>query len=164
MATRHGSCPAPDDDGLGDFRSMGDMRADASKGSRELLKALRRMNRRAVIASRPRRKHSRARKSYGTFEDRQLAKAQVERLQRTVAEHFGIPVATMTGKRGSQAIAGKRQIAMYLAREVIRCSYPDIGKCFGGRDHTTVIHACQTVESNPELASLARFLRERIAV
>lgn len=160
MATRHGSCPAPDDEGLGDFRSAAAMKADAHRGSRQLLKAIRRMERKAL----PRRKCSRARKNYGTFEDRQLAKLQVERLQRTVAGHFGIPVEAMTGKRGSPPTAECRQVAMYLARKVILCSYPDIGKCFGGRDHTTVIHACQMVESKPELASLAMYLRERIVV
>jgi chromosomal replication initiator protein len=111
----------------------------------------------------PRRKLTRARKSYGTFEDRQLAKHQVERLQRVVAGHFGIPVETMTGTRGSPEVAEKRQVAMYLAREVILCSYPDIGKCFK-RDHSTVMHACNSVRQNPELASLATYLRERIAV
>lgn len=159
MATRHGSCPSPDDDGLGDFSSTGAMYADARQGSKKLLKALQRMARRAA----PRRKLNRARKNYGTFEDRQLAKLQMERLQREVAGHFGIPIETMTGRRGQKPIAEKRQIAMYLAREVILCSYPDIGKCFK-RDHSTVMHACQLVRETPELASLATYLRERIVV
>jgi chromosomal replication initiator protein len=51
---------------------------------------------------------------------------------------------------------------MYLARNVIRCSFPSIAKEFGRKDHTTVIHACQVVERDPELKAQAEALRARV--
>ena len=67
----------------------------------------------------------------------------VENIQKTVAEYFKIRVADLLSKRRSRSIARPRQIAMALAKELTTHSLPEIGDAFGGRDHTTVLHACR---------------------
>jgi chromosomal replication initiator protein len=67
-------------------------------------------------------------------------------LQKTVAEHFDIRVEEMRAKRRTKGVAFPRQVAMYLARELTDASLPRIGEEFGGRDHTTVMHACDRVK------------------
>ena len=69
----------------------------------------------------------------------------VENIQKTVAEYFKIRVADLLSKRRSRSIARPRQVAMALARELTNHSLPEIGDAFGGRDHTTVMHACDRV-------------------
>ncbi len=71
----------------------------------------------------------------------------VEAIQKKVAEYFDIRVSDMMSKKRPQAISFPRQIAMYLARKLIGCSLPEIGDAFGGRDHTTVLHAVKSIES-----------------
>ena len=70
----------------------------------------------------------------------------VENIQKTVAEYFKIRMSEMLSKRRSRSIARPRQIAMSLAKELTRHSLPEIGDAFGGRDHTTVLHACRKVK------------------
>jgi chromosomal replication initiator protein len=70
----------------------------------------------------------------------------IENIQKTVAEYFKIRVADLLSKRRSRSIARPRQVAMALARELTNHSFPEIGDAFGGRDHTTVIHACDRVK------------------
>lgn len=70
-----------------------------------------------------------------------------DNIQKTVADYYKIKVAELFSRRRTRAIARPRQIAMWLCREVTALSYPEIGSAFGGRDHTTVIHAVRTVES-----------------
>jgi chromosomal replication initiator protein len=70
----------------------------------------------------------------------------VENIQKTVAEYFKIRVADLLSKRRSRSIARPRQIAMALAKELTTHSLPEIGDGFGGRDHTTVLHACRRVK------------------
>ena len=70
----------------------------------------------------------------------------IDNIQRTVAEYFKIRVADLLSKNRKQSITRPRQIAMYLARELTRHSYPEIGNAFGGKDHTTVISACRRIE------------------
>jgi chromosomal replication initiator protein len=70
----------------------------------------------------------------------------VENIQKTVAEYYKIRVADLLSKRRSRSIARPRQVAMALARELTNHSLPEIGDAFGGRDHTTVIHACERVK------------------
>jgi chromosomal replication initiator protein len=70
----------------------------------------------------------------------------VENIQKTVAEYFKIRVADLLSKRRSRSIARPRQIAMGLAKELTTHSLPEIGDAFGGRDHTTVLHACRRVK------------------
>lgn len=69
----------------------------------------------------------------------------IENIQRTVAEYFKIRVADVLSQRRSRSVARPRQIAMALAKELTRHSLPEIGDAFGGRDHTTVLHACRRV-------------------
>ena len=80
----------------------------------------------------------------------------IDNIQRTVAEYFKIRVADLLSKRRSRSITRPRQIAMALAKELTSHSLPEIGDSFGGRDHTTVIHACRRVkflkETEPRVA------------
>jgi chromosomal replication initiator protein len=75
----------------------------------------------------------------------------VENIQKTVAEYFKIRVADLLSKRRSRSIARPRQVAMALARELTNHSLPEIGDAFGGRDHTTVMHACERVKDLREM-------------
>lgn len=69
----------------------------------------------------------------------------IENIQKTVAEYYKIRVADLLSKRRNRSIARPRQIAMALAKELTNHSLPEIGDAFGGRDHTTVMHACKKV-------------------
>jgi len=71
----------------------------------------------------------------------------IENIQKTVAEYFKIRVADLLSKRRSRSVARPRQIAMALAKELTNHSLPEIGDAFGGRDHTTVLHACRRIAS-----------------
>jgi chromosomal replication initiator protein len=81
----------------------------------------------------------------------------VENIQKTVAEYYKIRVADLLSKRRSRSIARPRQVAMALAKELTNHSLPEIGDAFGGRDHTTVMHACKRVK---ELRESERRLSE----
>jgi len=70
----------------------------------------------------------------------------IDEIQRQVAAHFNIRLADMASARRSRAIARPRQIAMYLAKQLTPRSLPEIGRKFGGRDHTTVMHAVKVIE------------------
>ena len=70
----------------------------------------------------------------------------IEEIQKRVAEHFNIRVADMHSARRARAVARPRQVAMYLAKQLTQRSLPEIGRKFGGRDHTTVMHAVKKVE------------------
>ncbi|MDD5175279.1 MAG: chromosomal replication initiator protein DnaA [Sterolibacterium sp.] len=69
----------------------------------------------------------------------------LELIQKTVADYYKLKVSEMYSKKRTRAIARPRQIAMWLARDLTHHSLPEIGEAFGGRDHTTVLHACRTV-------------------
>lgn len=69
----------------------------------------------------------------------------LEQIQKTVADFYKIKTTDLFSKKRSRAIARPRQVAMWLAREITGHSLPEIGEFFGGRDHTTVIHACRTI-------------------
>jgi len=70
----------------------------------------------------------------------------IEDVQRAVCEHFGLSLAEIRSKRRTQSLASARQVAMYIARKLVRASFPQIGQKFGGRDHSTVMHAQDVVE------------------
>jgi len=70
----------------------------------------------------------------------------IEEIQKAVVEHYSIRMADMTSARRSRAIARPRQMAMYLAKQLTPRTLPEIGKRFGGRDHTTVMHALRQIE------------------
>ncbi len=69
----------------------------------------------------------------------------MELVQKTVSDYYKIKVADMFSQKRTRAIARPRQVAMWLARELTTHSLPEIGEAFGGRDHTTVLHACRTI-------------------
>lgn len=69
----------------------------------------------------------------------------VDRIQRTVCEAFSISLTDMSSKRRARAVARPRQVAMYLSKKLTKRSLPDIGRRFGGRDHTTVMHAVKRI-------------------
>lgn len=69
----------------------------------------------------------------------------IENIQKTVAEYYKMRVADLLSKRRSRSIARPRQLAMVLAKELTNHSLPEIGDAFGGRDHTTVMHACRKI-------------------
>lgn len=71
----------------------------------------------------------------------------VDMIQKRVAAHYGVRVSEMFSARRARNIARPRQIAMYLAKNLTSLSYPEIGRQFGGRDHTTVMHAVKTIEN-----------------
>ena len=77
-----------------------------------------------------------------SIQNRQIS---VENIQKTVADYYKIKVADMYSKRRPASIARPRQIAMYLAKELTQKSLPEIGELFGGRDHTTVLHAVRKI-------------------
>ena len=71
----------------------------------------------------------------------------MDNIQKTIADYYKIKVAELFSKKRTRAIARPRQVAMWLCREVTSHSFPEIGDAFGGRDHTTVIHAVKTIDS-----------------
>jgi chromosomal replication initiator protein len=70
----------------------------------------------------------------------------IEEIQKRVAEHFNIRIADMHSARRARQVARPRQVAMYLAKQLTSRSLPEIGRKFGGRDHTTVMHAVKKIE------------------
>ena len=86
----------------------------------------------------------------------------VDNIQKTVADYYKIRISDMHSKKRSRAVARPRQVAMALAKELTQLSLPEIGSNFGGRDHTTVLHACRQIaklrESQPDLNHDVNFL------
>jgi chromosomal replication initiator protein len=86
----------------------------------------------------------------------------IDNIQKTVADYYKIRVSDMHSKKRSRAIARPRQVAMALAKELTQLSLPEIGSNFGGRDHTTVLHACRQIaklrDSLPEMSHDVNFL------
>ena len=80
-------------------------------------------------------------------QDKQVS---IENIQKTVAEYYKIKVSDLLSKRRNRSIARPRQLAMSLAKELTNHSLPEIGEAFGGKDHTTVLHACRKVKSLKE--------------
>jgi chromosomal replication initiator protein len=97
----------------------------------------------------------------------QFRQVSIDNIQRTVADYYKIKVSEMYSKKRSRNVARPRQIAMALAKELTQLSLPDIGDAFGGRDHTTVLHACRKVaelksdspEINRDFEALLQVLR-----
>lgn len=139
---------SPDAEPLLDAGAMGNRRHDAATGSSALLDAILR----AASAQKPRPtaptftppKRERGR-PLGSCKARHIV-TKIIRIQSVVAAHFGIPAEEMTSDKKHFALAHPRQVAMYLARKTTFASSIDIGDHFGGRDHTTVLHAVKAVE------------------
>ena len=98
----------------------------------------------------------------------QYRQISIDNIQRTVADYYKIKVSEMYSKKRSRNVARPRQMAMALAKELTQLSLPDIGEAFGGRDHTTVLHACRKIagelkRENPDISrdfeSLLQVLR-----
>ena len=90
----------------------------------------------------------------------------IDEIQTQVAEHYRIRKAEMTSARRAREVARPRQVAMYLSKQLTPKSLPDIGRRFGGRDHTTVIHAVRQIEklraSDPEIDAAIRLLTRQL--
>ncbi|MEO6248952.1 MAG: chromosomal replication initiator protein DnaA [Sphingomicrobium sp.] len=90
----------------------------------------------------------------------------IDEIQTQVAEHYRIRKAEMTSARRARDVARPRQVAMYLSKQLTPKSLPDIGRRFGGRDHTTVIHAVKQIEklraSDPEIDAAVRLLTRQL--
>lgn len=84
------------------------------------------------------------------LQDRQVS---LDNIQRTTAEYYKIKMADLLSKRRSRSVARPRQVAMSLAKELTNHSLPEIGDAFGGRDHTTVLHACRKISELRESSS-----------
>jgi chromosomal replication initiator protein len=88
------------------------------------------------------------------LQDKQVS---MENIKRIVAEYYKIKVADLLSKRRNRSVARPRQVAMALAKELTNHSLPEIGDGFGGRDHTTVLHACRKIK---ELRDTSADIRE----
>ncbi len=92
----------------------------------------------------------------------QNRQVSIENIQKTVADYYKIRISDMHSKKRSRAVARPRQVAMALAKELTQLSLPEIGSNFGGRDHTTVLHACRQItklrDTIPELNHDVNFL------
>ncbi len=90
----------------------------------------------------------------------------IEDIKRAVALHFAVKVSDLTCKRRTKAVSYPRHVAMYLARKHTSASYPEIGAQFGGRDHSSVIHAANTISmkaaSEPEVRNLVLEVEKRL--
>ena len=91
--------------------------------------------------------------------------ASIDQIQRIVSEHYQVRVPDLKSKNRSQSVALPRQIAMYLSRELSRASTTEIGRRFGGKDHSTVIHSTNKIRElmrkDPEFAATVQLLREK---
>ncbi|MDI3280006.1 MAG: chromosomal replication initiator protein DnaA, partial [Bacillota bacterium] len=90
----------------------------------------------------------------------------IESIQEAVAHYFGIDPEEMRAKKRTRTVSFPRQVAMYIARELTEASLPKIGEAFGGRDHTTVLHACEKVQeaiaNDPNLDQAVKGIMQRL--
>lgn len=100
----------------------------------------------------------------GILPEEKKVQLSIELIQNTVAEYFHLPVFEMKSQKRDRHVSYPRQIAMYICRELLDASLPKIGHEFGGRDHTTVIHACDKINSSlPNNPSLEKTLTDLYA-
>ena len=87
------------------------------------------------------------------LQDKQVS---LDNIKRKVAEYYKIKVADLMSKRRNRSVARPRQVAMAMAKELTQHSLPEIGDAFGGRDHTTVLHACRKIrelrDTSPDIS------------
>jgi chromosomal replication initiator protein len=100
------------------------------------------------------------------FPQGEVQQVTIERIQELVSDRFGLSLDELCSDRRSQNIVYPRQVAMYLSRELTDSSLPKIGKQFGGRDHTTVIHATskisRMIREDRDVYNLVQELTKRI--
>lgn len=128
---------APDAEPVADYAKQHRYRDDAIRGSNKLLGAM--------LRALPPPPPVKRRPPNRVWSQRLAARKRTMQLMDIAAAHFGLADYDLTGRRGPAPLARKRQITMYLAREIANASYPDLGRCFR-RDHTTIIYACRVVE------------------
>lgn len=147
---------APDEPWLADPESDRRRNEDAERGSRNLRNAILAL----LYGSEIGRRYSKGRHSRPS---RMSAREHVLRIQQAAVGHLGMTMADITSRRGKKHLVRKRQIVMYVARRMTEASYPDLGYCFGHRDHTTIIHGCRVVEADSRYRMEAAELRARIS-
>ena len=102
----------------------------------------------------------------GLYPQRRPVRRSIDEVQRATCEAFGITHEELLSTARAQRLAWPRQVAMYLARELTDQTLPAIGRAFGGRDHTTVLHACrrtaERIAADPEANAVVRDLTERL--
>jgi len=89
-------------------------------------------------------------------------KVTPEKIQKVIAAHFNIKIVDMKSKKKTKTLVFPRQMAMYLCREVLKLSFPEIGRLFGGKDHSTVIYACNVIEKQKEKDPNTGYLLEDV--
>jgi chromosomal replication initiator protein len=101
------------------------------------------------------------------FIDSQARKVTIESIQKAVAEQFGLRLVEIKSKNNSRSIVYPRQIAMYLAKHLTEASLPEIGRQFGGKHHTTVLHSVDKIEevrkSDKDLNRLLNKMTEQLS-
>ncbi len=107
-----------------------------------------------------------ARKVLGDILDEKQKMITVDEIQKVVADRFHIKISELKAKKRTKTLVYPRQISMHLCRELTDLSFPEIGKHFGGKDHSTVIHACrhiqQMIESDPQAKEIITDLIKKI--
>ncbi len=102
----------------------------------------------------------------GILPEEKKAQPTIESIQQIVADHFDLRIYDMKSKKRDRSISYPRQIAMYLCREILDTSFPKIGNEFGGKDHSTVIHACEKIDQlrsfDPKLDKTIKDLYKQI--
>jgi chromosomal replication initiator protein len=97
--------------------------------------------------------------------DGERSPVSVKEIQTAVARVYNVPISDFSAKRKTKDIVFPRQVAMYLCKVLTDLSYPQIGRYFGGRDHSTIIHACKVItkqmDVDSDLLNLVRSLRAR---
>jgi chromosomal replication initiator protein len=100
------------------------------------------------------------------FIDSQTRKISIESIQKAVAEQFGMRLAEIKAKNNSRSVVVPRQIAMYLAKQMTDASLPEIGRQFGGKHHTTVMHSIDKIgelrKSDKDLNRMLNQLTEHL--
>ena len=114
---------------------------------RELEGALNKLLLHAKISMRPANLNL-AREVLGPVMELPGQRVTIDAIQRTVVKHFGLRMSDLKGNKRHRAVVEPRMIAMYLCRELTEASFPEIGRAFGGRDHSTVINACKRIKWN----------------
>ena len=93
-------------------------------------------------------------------------KVTIEEIQRRVADHYSVRLSDLIGPKRLRTIARPRQIAMYLAKQLTPRSLPEIGRRFGGRDHTTIMHGVRRIEelmtTDSQMADDLQLLRRQL--
>ena len=118
----------------------------AKRNIRELEGALHRIAAFAALQGRPLDKAI-AMETFHSMIGEAPSQLEIETVQKAVADHFNLRVSDLKSKKRQRILTLPRQMAMYLARKHTQASYPDIGAKFGGKDHTTVMHACKKIGS-----------------